>query len=170
MDRHGNRTCRAGRAAINSHHAPGRDYHNPRSSLSDIANPGNVLMWNKSKAVEHLNSKAQPHSLGQCAAYVRRAVEAGGVTLQHHVSAKDYGSSLLHVGFNKIVGSHASAQYHHLAGDVAVIQPIEGHRHGHMTMFNGKEWVSDFVQHHGLYPGHSYRLSKPPYAIYRYPF
>jgi len=126
-------------------------------------------MWNKYKAVEYLNQNAEPLSLGQCARYVREAIEAGGIKLVHHVSAKDYGSSLVHHGFQKIVQTHATTNYHHKLGDVAIVQPIAGHPHGHMAMYNGSWWVSDFVQYHGVYPGHSYRQSKPPYAIYRYP-
>lgn len=126
-------------------------------------------MWDKEKAVSHLTSHAQPHSLGHCAEYVRKAIEAGGVKLIRHVSAKDYGSSLIAVGFQKIVSAHATANYHHRAGDVAVIQPIHGHPHGHMAMFSGKHWISDFVQYHGVYPGASYRAAKPSYAIYRHP-
>jgi hypothetical protein len=110
-----------------------------------------------------------PHSIGHCAEYVRKAVEAGGVKLFHHISAKDYGTSLVHVGFHKVVHTHANAHYHHRAGDVAIIQPIIGHPHGHITMFNGTSWISDFKQYHCVYPGHSYRQEKPPYAIYRYP-
>jgi hypothetical protein len=125
-------------------------------------------MWDESKAVEHLNSNAQPKSLGLCAHYVREAVEAGGVKLHHHISAKDYGSSLLRVGFVKIVDGHADSHYRHQAGDVAIIQPINGHPHGHMTMFGGTHWISDFIQLHGVYPGPSYRVAKPSYAIYRY--
>jgi hypothetical protein len=128
-----------------------------------------MVMWDKAKAVEYLTSHAQPQSLGRCAEFVRKAIEAGGVVLQHHNSAKDYGSSLTHVGFWKIVSTHADAQYQHSAGDVAVIQPIIGHPDGHMTMFNGTNWVSDFTQLHGVYPGASYRAAKPSYAIYRYP-
>ena len=126
-------------------------------------------MWDRSKAVEHLTTHAQPHSTGHCAEYVRKAVEAGGVLLHHHISAKDYGSSLLKVGFQRIVHSHANTHYHHRAGDVAIIQPIPGHRHGHMTMFDGTHWISDFKQYHGVYPGHLYRQLQPPYAIYRHP-
>ena len=53
-------------------------------------------------------------------------------------------------------------------GDVAIIQPIAGHPHGHMAMFNGTQWVSDFKQQHGLYPNTAYRSLKPPFTIYRY--
>jgi len=124
--------------------------------------------WDEAKAVSYLVGHAQPNSLGRCAEYVRKAVEAGGVTLIRHASAKDYGQSLLVVGFQKIVSTHADANYHHLAGDVAIIQPIAGHPNGHMTMFSGQYWISDFVQYHGVYPGQSYRTAMPPYAIYRY--
>lgn len=58
----------------------------------------------------------------------------------------------------------------YIAGDVAIIQPIPGHPHGHMTMYNGSIWISDFKQYNGLYPGPSYRKHKPVFTIYRYPF
>ena len=51
-------------------------------------------------------------------------------------------------------------------GDVAVIQPIPGHPHGHMCMYDGDHWVSDFKQR-TLYPGESYRAQKPRYVVYR---
>lgn len=126
-------------------------------------------MWDKAKAVEYLNNHAQPGSLGRCAEYVRRAIEAGGVALTRHQSAKDYGPSLTAVGFLEIVSGHADASYQHQAGDVGIIQPIAHQPDGHMTMFNGSNWVSDFVQNHGIYPGPSYRSAQPAYAIYRYP-
>lgn len=123
-------------------------------------------MWDKQKSVEHLNRSARGHSIGQCAKYVRGAVEAGGVILQRHTSAKDYGSSLRKVGF----GAFSVAPSIYIAGDVAIIQPIPGHPHGHMTMYNGSVWISDFKQYNGLYPGPSYRKHKPAFTIYRYPF
>jgi hypothetical protein len=119
-------------------------------------------MWDGKKAVEYLNAHGGDVSLGRCAEYVRKAVEAGGVLLVHHVSAKDYGSSLEKVGFRAI----PTAPVAFVAGDVAIIQPIIGHPHGHMTMFNGTIWISDFKQLHGLYPGPTYRAAKPPFVIY----
>jgi len=119
-------------------------------------------MWEKNKSVAYLNEHARSLSVGRCAEYVRRAVEAGDVTLSRHSSAKDYGSSLTMAGFRPISQSAA-----YMPGDVAVIQPIHGHPHGHMTMYNGIIWVSDFKQMHGLYPGPSYRKLKPAYVVYR---
>jgi hypothetical protein len=120
-------------------------------------------MWDVSKALAHLNHQAHEHSAGRCAEFVRKAVEAGGVHLIHQISAKDYGSSLERVGFKILSGSP-----HFVAGDVAIIQAMTGHPHGHMAMFNGHIWISDFKQTHGLYPGPSYRKIKPPFKVYRH--
>jgi hypothetical protein len=116
-------------------------------------------------AVRYLDDHASGQSLGRCAEFVRKAVEAGGVTLVRHLSAKDYGSSLEAVGFVALVGQPING---FLAGDVAIIQSMAGHPNGHMTMYDGHIWVSDFRQFHGLYPGPAYRAAKPPYKIYRY--
>ena len=123
------------------------------------------MRWDATAAVNYSKAHASPHSLGKCAQFTREAVEAGGVKLQHHVSAKDYGSSLTGAGFMLA----PTAGYLARAGDVGIVQPIKGHPHGHMAMYDGKHWISDFVQMHGLYPGQSYRAAKPAFAIYRYP-
>lgn len=125
------------------------------------------MPWDLDKAVKHLSQHAKPNSTGHCAQYVREAIEAGGIKLLRQGSAKDYGPSLSAVGFILI---STGPSYVHSIGDVGIVQPIAGHPHGHMAMFDGKHWISDFVQYHGIYPGVSYRTAKPAYAIYRYPF
>jgi peptidoglycan hydrolase-like protein with peptidoglycan-binding domain len=130
----------------------------PRAPRAGVSHP-----WNKAAAVAYLNRNAEPHSLGRCARYVREAVEAGGVTLIRHESAKNYGSSLVAVGFVAVNTSTYEL------GDVAIIQPIPGHPHGHATMYNGDIWISDFRQNNGLYPGKTYRSLRPSFAIYRHP-
>lgn len=124
------------------------------------------MPWDVDRAIKHLKSHAGQHSTGQCARYVREAIEAGGVVLFRHNSAKDYGSSLEKVGFVAIA---SGAGYTHRAGDVGIVQPISGHPHGHMAMYDGTYWVSDYTQPNGLYPGSSYKAAKPSYTIYRYP-
>ena len=123
-------------------------------------------MWDKAKAVEHLDKHALAQSAGRCAQFVRQAIEAGGVVLVRHLSAKDYGPSLTMVGF---VAMPPSVVLTPAAGDVGVVQPIPGHPDGHMAMFDGTLWVSDFKQMHGLYPGPKYRELKPPFTVYRSP-
>lgn len=121
-----------------------------------------MALWDANAAVKKLNERAQDRSQGRCAEYVRVAIEAGGLILTRHTSAKDYGGSLLTVGFS-VVGDGLFK-----SGDVAIIQPITGHPHGHMVMFNGRIWVSDFKQYRGYYPGPSYRKIKPSVTFYRY--
>jgi hypothetical protein len=119
-------------------------------------------MWNKEIAVEYLDSHARPSSVSRCAEFVRSAIEAGGLRLVRRRSAKDYGESLEMCDFAIIEPVSP------IAGDIVVIQPASARGHGHMAMFNGTNWVSDFKQMHGLYPGPEYRRLKPDYSIYRY--
>lgn len=75
--------------------------------------------------------------------------------------AKDYGSSLVGAGFYEV---HGDPQ----PGDVVVIQATGAHTAGHMAMFDGQIWISDFRQLHGFYPGPEYRIHRPAYKIYRH--
>lgn len=119
--------------------------------------------WNKDAAVTYLQSHAEAGSTSNCAKYTRRAVGAGGITLEQTASARNYGGPLLSAGFYTVLSSA-----HPLKGDVVVIQPITGHPDGHMAMFDGQIWISDFRQYHGFYPSQAYRNAHPPYKIYRH--
>ena len=115
-------------------------------------------------AVKHLNDNAHETSQGQCAKYVRQAIEAGGVTISNRpLYAKDYGPKLTELGFKKI----DSKGYIPQKGDIVVLQPPEGQSAGHMQIYNGEIWVSDFKQSSGIYPGPAYRKEKVAYEIYR---
>lgn len=110
------------------------------------------------------DSHAASHSTGNCAKYVRRAIEKGGIVLQHTFYARNYGPILEQAGFYRILGTPQK-------GDVVVIQPAPGHPDGHMAIFDGSIWVSDFKQRpgpQGFYPGEDYRVAQPPYKIYRH--
>ncbi|MER8447299.1 hypothetical protein NKH52_29380 [Mesorhizobium sp. M1066] len=120
------------------------------------------MPWDRNKAISTAQSRAL-HSTGNCARSVREAIESGGVKLIPTGYAKDYGWSLTNAGFietNPIMP---------ISGDVVVIQPIDGHPAGHMAIYDGREWISDFKQYHGLYPNSAYRRIKPKYKIYRHP-
>src|SRR5437879_6200418 len=121
-------------------------------------------MWDRDKAVSFLNSHASVTSHGRCAEYTRKAIESGGVLLARHLYAKDYGAGLRAAGFLSL--GQISAGY--LPGDVVIVDAIEGHPSGHIAMFNGASWISDFKQQHGLYPGAAYRSKRPRYTIFRY--
>lgn len=116
------------------------------------------------KAIQHLRANAGIDSQERCAAHTREAIEAARIRLALTRHAKDYGPSLNGIGFHE-VSSVGPFQ----AGDVAVIQPVKGSMDGHMCMFDGSIWISDFKQFRGLYPGPRYRNEKPSYKIYRHP-
>ena len=105
-----------------------------------------------------------PFGQHQCATYVREALEAGGlVTIGHPAAAKDWGPTLVRIGFRVIDPANYSAAL----GDVIVIQGTSMSKSGHIEIYDGKNWISDFVQQHGMWPGPSYRAEKPSYKIYR---
>jgi hypothetical protein len=132
------------------------------------AGEGEVL--NIDKAVEHLNENARAVSSGLCARYVRRAIQAGGLGLKppYPKSAKDYGAYLEKYGFVK-VRPRPAPKYLPKRGDIVVIQPYSAsYPHGHIAMYNGERWVSDFFQQGGsIWPGPGYRQHQPEYDIYR---
>jgi hypothetical protein len=118
------------------------------------------VSWDKESAVSYLRWHAESTSHGRCARYVREAIERGGVPIIRTYSAKDYGDSLKHAGFQEVSGFPER-------GDVIVIQSIDGHPDGHMAMFDGEQWISDFKQPSGFYPSRAYRVVQPPYKMYR---
>ncbi len=112
----------------------------------------------------------------KCARYVKKALIAGGASAKNSgiESAKNYGPWLLENNFKVVGGATTvctggvftiSGQQ---VGDVVVIQAAPHHVHGHMAMFNGTHWVSDFVQERGFYPAQIYRDQNIPYTLYRY--
>jgi type VI secretion system secreted protein VgrG len=56
-------------------------------------------------------------------------------------------------------------------GDVVVFDSFQGkneyHQHGHIQMYNGSQWISDFKQA-GFWAGRDYRIYKPNYTILRW--
>lgn len=118
------------------------------------------------KAVKFIEDHAKEKSIGRCAEYVRLAIEAGGIPIPEprpH-DAKDYGPKLTEMGFTKV----DTQNYQAMKGDIAVLQPPSGQKSGHLQMFNGEIWVSDFRQvRPGIYPGPQYREEKVAYEIFR---
>jgi hypothetical protein len=119
------------------------------------------MTYSSSAAADYAKAHARPQSHGECAKYVRRAIEYAGAHLAHTLDAKDMGTILLDGGFDEAMGPLQK-------GDVVIIQPAPGHPHGHAAIFDGENWISDFKQLHGLYPGPAYRQAKPSYKIYRH--
>ena len=123
-----------------------------------------VNYYNVNNAVEYLSKHAEERSVGKCAQYVRLAIREGGCpTYFHPESACDYIQFLPKLGFEEI----ATENYNPQMGDVIVFPSIKGHEHGHIAMYDGKHWISDFKQS-GFWPGGDYKKVQPKYTIYRH--
>jgi len=134
-------------------------------------------------ATDYLRESAQPGSINRCASYVADAIrseDGGGLTDLGYPptgDAKDYGQPRINAGFVPVVqATDANAcniypppGYTPQAGDVVVMQPYPGGNSSrHMAMYDGTQWISDFVQI-DMWGGKGYRTYAPPYVIYRYP-
>jgi len=135
--------------------------------------------YDMEKAIQHLQANAEPpYGVGKCATYVREALEAGGLTISREGSgsAKDYGSRLSKAGFLATKGDAAKP---YQKGDIAVIDGFskdaakgvtKDYPHGHLAMYDGTQWISDFKQSGSEpYPGSNYVKAGPAIVIYRYP-
>ena len=121
--------------------------------------------YDKDRAVKMINANAQPRSRGLCAMYVRSAIEqAGAPTFGFPGNACEYTEFLPKLGFRKIA-THKSSNYKPSAGDIMVFASKPGHRSGHIAMYNGKMWVSDFKQPKGMWVAKAYEL-EPEWTVY----
>ena len=117
------------------------------------------------KAVNHINNNAEPKSISKCALYVRQAINAGGINnLSGHAYEYYDTDKLVKVGFKKIGTDIESIQLK--KGDIAAFASVKGHTYGHLAMYNGIQWVSDFKQN-SFWVANQYSIEKK-YAIYRW--
>lgn len=118
---------------------------------------GNVPKGHRAvKAATHATQKANPTSTGYCAKFVANALQASGYKFTRQNSAFQYANGpLASAGFTKI----ANAGKYQI-GDV-MVWPAHGQGnsgggvHGHIQIFNGRNWVSDFIQAN-MKPGPKY--------------
>jgi RHS repeat-associated protein len=116
----------------------------------------------KDKVVNYMDEHAKSSSTGKCAAACRKGLEAGGLdTAGHPADAKDYGPFLTKHGAEAVSGDNYKPQ----KGDVAVFQGNDSHPHGHVEIYDGKQWVSDFKQKNFS----PYKSDPPPSTVYRFP-
>lgn len=121
---------------------------------------GAVLIWNhlpyyysNDKTVEFITNHAEKKSRCMCAGYVIRAMWRGGCPIGL-VPAYAYNKILPQMGFEEI----SVRGYTPMKGDISVIPSNSGHPFGHIAVYNGKQWVSDFKQV-SLLPSRSYRAN-----------
>lgn len=149
---------------------------NQNTALSTLkSNAASIAAINK-KNFDSGKDKKLRYGKSRCAHYVKLALISGGLSAKNSGinSAKDYGPWLVENNFRPVedVTTVISGGVYSIsgqqAGDVAIIQAVGKHTDGHMTMFDGAKWVSDFVQDRGFYPAQAYRENSVAYKLYRY--
>jgi hypothetical protein len=130
----------------------------------------------KKKFARHMDDFAKRESTGWCAEYVRKGLEVGGLHIKeedHRKKAKDYGPILEKYGASVV----PKYPYTPRTGDIVIFQPIPPknaqeptkHPDGHMQMWDGRQWVSDFKQNNFCpYRGDPKGITSD-YTIYRFP-
>ena len=97
--------------------------------------------WSPEAAARYATEHAEKKSVGMCALYVRKAIMTGGISLYMGGDAWCYKYTLPILNFHQ-VGKKSERE----VGDIVVFQPIGGRRFGHIAIWNGSQWVSDFRQ------------------------
>jgi len=95
------------------------------------------------KAAAIASGRALGKSAGKCAKYVSDALLAAGYKFTKQGSAYMYVTNgiLESIGFKQIDPNSKPA-----AGDVMVYSRTGRHPHGHIQIFDGSQWISDFRQ------------------------
>lgn len=94
------------------------------------------------KAADYATGHALKASAQKCAEYVNNALRAQGIKIWGH--GRDVAGNLLKTG--KFQSIAYNGKYIAQKGDVMSIPSIAGHPHGHVAIFNGEYWVSDYIQ------------------------
>jgi hypothetical protein len=128
--------------------------------------------FNIDNAIAWLTANAHERSIHRCGSYVGQALQHGGYK-GSRADGKDYGPILQKIGFQEI----STNGYQPMRGDVTVYSGNTSHQWGHVQMYTGEEWASDFFQGYiGIRKGYEYGgrgfmvYSKdiPRTTIYRY--
>jgi hypothetical protein len=131
-------------------------------NLSQQRSSGDVV--NKSELSNWMDAHALTRSSHHCAMYCRLGMEAAGINTGDRPrsgDAGDYGPFLLRHGAQTVSQDSYSPQ----VGDVVVFDKTGEHPNGHIEMYDGHHWVSDFMQH--SFSPYRNADSTPPYTIYR---
>jgi hypothetical protein len=140
---------------------PGRPT-GPDVNIAPSANSTGVL--NKSQLSDWMDAHALSRSSHHCAMYCRLGMEAAGLDTGDRPrsgDAGDYGPFLLRHGAQTVPQDSYVPQ----VGDVVVFDKTGQHPCGHIEMYDGQHWISDFKQH--SFSPYRDAACTPPFTIYR---
>ena len=119
---------------------------------------------NREKLASWMDAHALAYSSHHCALFCRLGMEAAGMsTADRPLSgdAADYGPFLLRHGAHVVPLNSYTPQ----VGDTVIFDKTAQHPNGHMEMYDGHHWVSDFMQH--SFSPYRDAASTPSFTIYR---
>ena len=113
------------------------------------------------KAVEYLMVHARSIIVRPSSKCIADALQAGGFKFTRQPSAYMYRTKgvLAKIGFKEISKPSSFKK-----GDITVTDRNSFHPHGHIAMFSGSKWISDFVQKSEFV----FASNQPPVHYYRY--
>lgn len=117
--------------------------------------------WNAEETARYATENAFKKTIGLCAMYVRKAMIAGGIQLYQGGNAWHYKYLLPIFNFEEIDKKEKKE-----VGDIMFFQPIGKRQFGHIAIWNGKQWVSDFKQR-SIIVHSDYVKKECEYAIFR---
>jgi hypothetical protein len=127
----------------------------PETSAS-VLHKNQLAVWMDAHAL----TRSSHHS----AMYCRLGLEAAGLSTQDRPrsgAAADYGPFLLRHGPQVVAADSYTPQ----VGDTVVFDKTAQHPYGHIEMYDGQRWVSDFMQH--SFSPYRDAARTPPFTIYR---
>jgi hypothetical protein len=130
----------------------------------DLRAPDLAAGLNRKKLASWMDAHALACSSHHCALFYRLGMEAAGTsTADRPVSgdAADYGPFLLRHGAHVVPLEPYAPQ----VGDTVVFDKTAQHPNGHIEMYDGRQWVSDFMQH--SFSPYGDVANTPSFTIYR---
>ncbi len=159
------------------HQTPVAAKPHPAAPAPYVAQPAGGTTFDREKlkvAMRQITATKTQHA---CGAKVAGFLYAAGFHIKPGTSfprdAKDMEPSLANYGYQVVErGTGDYSSYVPQIGDAVVIQGTSGSYSGHVAMWNGKQWVSDYRQSGGLriYPGgRTYEHDQPKWVIMHRP-
>lgn len=124
------------------------------------------LVWTKTysydndKACEYITRHSYAHSHTRCVFFVAKAMWAGGCPMVI-LMPNGYFTAMKWYGYH-VVSENGDTNYVPQKGDIVVLSRTKRHFWGHIAMYTGRQWISDFKQKR-MNP---YR-DDVPYKVYR---
>ena len=105
--------------------------------------------YNVEKTVNYITQNYCNRSKTMCAWYVMRGLQAGGTPCGIY-PAYAYNEILPRLGFQEIEPENLQK------GDICVLSQNSKSSFGHIAIFNGNQWISDYKQK-SIYPNMAYK-------------